>query len=39
LTWSFLGRVVLVMIGIKAMVLLVLGLVIFSLRELARVIV
>jgi hypothetical protein len=39
MSWMLLGQVVLVMVGIKAMLLLVAGLVIFSLRELARVIV
>ncbi len=39
LSWSLLGRVVLVMVGIKALLLLAAGLVIFSLRELAKVIV
>jgi hypothetical protein len=39
MSWSLLGRVVLVMVGIKALLLLAAGLVIFSLRELAKVIV
>lgn len=39
LTWAVVARVVLVMVCIKALVLLVLGLVIFSYRELAKVIV
>ncbi len=39
LSWSLLGRVVLFMVFIKALVLLALGLVIFSFRELAKIIV
>jgi len=39
MTWAFLGRVILVMVCIKAVLLLILGLVIFSFRELAKVIV
>jgi hypothetical protein len=39
LTWSLLGRVVLFMVCVKAVVLLLLGLVIFSFRELAKIIV
>jgi len=39
LSWSLLGRVVLVMVCLKAMLLLVLSLVVFSFRELARVVV
>jgi len=39
MTWSFLGRVVFSMVCIKAVLLLVLGLVIFSFRELAKIIV
>jgi hypothetical protein len=39
MTWTFLARVVLSMVCIKAVLLLVLGLVIFSFRELARIIV
>jgi hypothetical protein len=39
LSWSFVGQVVLVMVGIKALLLLLAGLLIFSLRELAKVIV
>ena len=37
--WAFLGRVVLFMVGIKAFLLLVLALIIFRFRELARIIV
>jgi len=39
LTWSFLGRVALYIVLIKASLLLILGLIIFSFRELAKVIV
>jgi hypothetical protein len=39
LTWGFLGRVVLVMVLIKATVLLVFALIIFSFREMAKVVV
>jgi hypothetical protein len=39
LSWSLLGRVVLFMVCIKAFVLLVVGLVIFSFRELAKIVV
>ncbi len=39
MSWALLGRVALVMVGIKALLLLVIGLVIFSVRELAKVIV
>jgi hypothetical protein len=39
MTWTFLARVVLSMVCIKASLLLLLGLVIFSFRELARIIV
>ena len=39
MSWSLVGHVALVMVGIKALLLLAAGLVIFSLRELAKVIV
>jgi len=39
LTWGFLGQVVLFMVVIKATVLLLFALVIFSFRELAKVVV
>jgi hypothetical protein len=39
LTWSFLGQVALVMVAVKAAVLLVLALIIFSFREMAKVVV
>jgi hypothetical protein len=39
MTWSFLGQVALVMVAMKAMLLLVLALIIFSFRELAKVVV
>ncbi len=39
LSWSLLGRVVLFMVCVKAFLLLILGLVVFSFRELAKIIV
>jgi hypothetical protein len=39
MTWSFLGQVALVMVALKAVVLLVFALIIFSFRELAKVVV
>jgi len=39
LAWSFLGRVVLVMVCVKALLLLILSLIVFSFRELARIII
>jgi hypothetical protein len=39
MTWGFLGEVVLIMVLVKALLLLVLALVIFSFRELAKVVV
>ncbi len=39
MTWNFLGRVALVMVFVKASMLLVLALIIFSFRELAKVVV
>ncbi len=39
ITWSLIGDIVLFMVCVKAMLLLVLGLIIFSFRELAKVVV
>jgi hypothetical protein len=39
MTWSFLGRVALSMVFVKALLLLLLALLVFSFRELAKIIV
>lgn len=39
MTWTFLGKVVLIMVCLKASLLLVLALIVFSFRELARIVV
>ncbi|MDI9431271.1 MAG: hypothetical protein QM570_06095 [Planctomycetota bacterium] len=39
IAWSMLGRVLLLMVGIQAFVLLVLALIVFSFRELARIVI
>ena len=39
MTWAFLGRVVLTMVCIKAVLLVILSLIVFSFRELAKIIV
>ena len=39
IAWSMLGRVLLLMVGIQAFVLLVLALIVFSFRDLARIVI